>query len=149
MEVKSIGHVGVCVKNLEKAIDFYVGVMGLTVVEEPSEMVTDPEEGKAFGFDDCEHRICTLEVPSGQKIELVEFKIPKSPEEQQSHAGIGKHHISFIVDDIHAWVKKLEDAGAKSVYKPIPYETDEAESGTAYWVWMTDPDGIAFELMQF
>lgn len=147
MKVKSIGHTGICVKNLEKSIAFYNGVMGFRVIEEPCEMITDSEEGNAMGFErDCQHRICMLEVIPGQNIELMEFGFPKTAVETPLPMNaIGKHHLSYVVDDISEWVEKFKSEGLDILYRPLPYETDK---GTAYWVIVKDPDGIQIELMQ-
>lgn len=146
MKISGICHTGVCVRNLEKSIEFYNGILGFKVVDPPCDMVTDPEEGKGLGFEDCTHRICLLEVAPGQCMELMEFGIPQSPiQEPLPMNALGKMHLSLGVDDVQAWVDKFEELGLEVVYKPLPYETDK---GTAYWVLVKDPDGIVIELMQ-
>lgn len=149
MIIKGIGHVGVVVENLEEAINFYHGVLGLEVYEEPGEMVTDPEEGYAMGLDDCLHRIATLRATDGTKIELVEFESPKPVKEPETTACLGKHHISFLVDDINAWLEKLKEYDIQPFRAPLSYETDEAEGGIAYWAQMRDPYGVVIEMMQY
>lgn len=146
MKISGIAHTGVCVQNLEKSIEFYHGVLGFTVVEPPGDMVTDPEEGKGLGFEDCTHRICLLEVAPGQYMELMEFGIPHSPIKiPLPMNALGKMHLSLNVDDIQEWIDKFGQLGLEVVYKPLPYETDK---GMAYWVLVKDPDGIVIELMQ-
>jgi len=147
MIIKGIAHTGICVKNLEKSIEFYNGVLGFKVVDEPCDMVTDSEEGPAMGFGiDCQHRIAKLEAAPGQYIELMEFGYPVSSIKAPLPLNaIGKHHLSYLIDDVDAWVAKFKELGLEVVYKPLPYET---EQGTAYWAIVKDPDGIQIELMQ-
>ncbi|HEX3691663.1 MAG TPA: VOC family protein [Solirubrobacteraceae bacterium] len=47
--MKGLHHVGITVADLETAIDFYHGVPGLQVVNEPSPVCDDPELGPAVG----------------------------------------------------------------------------------------------------
>ncbi|NBI64167.1 hypothetical protein D3Z38_14155 [Clostridiales bacterium] len=149
MKILGIGHVGVVVKSLEKAIAFYNGVLGLEIAEAPGEWVTDYRETRAMGLPDCLHRIATLKAPDGSKIELVEFEEPRALEGSEVADYNGKHHISFLVDDIDEWVKKLEEHGLKPFLAPLAYETEEAESGTAYWMQLLDPFGVIIEIMQY
>lgn len=149
MKICGVGHVGIVVENLEKTIAFYRDILGLTVYEEPGEMVTDPEEGYAMGLEDCIHRIATLVCPDGMHIELVEFEQPHPAHEPETTACLGKHHISFLVDDINAWIEKLAEYDVKPFRAPLAYETDDAESGIAYWAQMLDPNGVVIEMMQY
>lgn len=148
MNILGVGHVGVVVENIEKAMEFYNGVLGLEVYENPGDWVTDYRETRAMGLPDCLHRLATLKASDGSKIELVEFENPRKLEGSEAADYNGKHHISFLVDDIHAWVKKFEQHGLKPFLDPLPYETDEAEGGTAYWMQLLDPFGVIIELMQ-
>lgn len=149
MKILGIGHVGVVVESMEKAIAFYNGVLGLEVHEEPGEWVTDYRETRAMGLPDCLHRIAELKAPDGSKIELVEFGEPRTLEGSEAADYNGKHHISFLVDDINAWVEKLAEHDLKPFLAPLAYETDEAESGTAYWMQVLDPFGVIIEMMQY
>ena len=45
MKIKKLSHVGMIVKNLEKTINFYTEVLGLELVDGPSSIFTDPEDG--------------------------------------------------------------------------------------------------------
>ena len=48
-----------------------------------------------------------------------------------------------MVDDIHGWVKKLEEHGCTAMSQPLSYD----EFGqTIQWCYVTDPNGIIFEL---
>jgi len=147
MKINGIAHTGICVSNLENSLKFYHEVLGFKIIDEPCEMVTDSEEGPAMGFGlDCQHRICQLEVLPGQNIELMEFGYPVSSIKTPLPLNtIGKHHLSYLVDDVNAWVEKFKELGLEVVYKPLPYETDK---GAAYWAIVKDPDGIQIELMQ-
>jgi catechol 2,3-dioxygenase-like lactoylglutathione lyase family enzyme len=146
MKVLGVGHTGICVKNLERSLEFYVGVLGFKILDPPCPMVEDPEEGIALGFPDHSHRVCMIEVKPGQLIELVEFGKPQPTSKEVAPLNqYGKHHISYLVDDIEAWVEKFRSLGLEVNNKPLSYETDV---GLEWWAIVKDPDGIEIELVQ-
>jgi len=143
MKVTGMDHTGVTVKNLEKAIEFYSGVLGFKVVEEPCDMVTDKEESKALGLPECVHRICLLEVPgeSDHYVEFMEYGDAPSPnDEPLSLNQIGQGHISLKVENMQKSVDELTKMGLEFLYKPLP-------AGDRQWVLVKDPDGIILELI--
>ena len=97
--ILGIGHVGIIVKNLEGAVDFYRDLFG---IEEMPEF-TDWPEG--------EMRNAMLSVGKNH-FELIE----PYPESQFSKFlekhGEGLHHVNLIVDDLDSLIKSLEDKGA-------------------------------------
>lgn len=146
MKVKELAHIGICVRNLEKSIDFYENVMGFQVVSGPTDLITSEAEGKGMGFDCCTYRNCIVEIIPGQCLELLEFSDPKTPEGNPCPINFtGKHHVAYMVDDIFQWVEKFRQLGLPVVSDPLE---DEASESPIYWVYVKDPDGIAIELMQ-
>lgn len=152
MKVKGLTHVGVIVKNLEKTIDFYTTVLGLELVDGPSDVFTDPQEGIGMGIEgdnsDHAHREAILRIPDGNTIELIEFTIPEPVSVYPTAACIGKLHMGFLVDDIQAWVERLAEYDVKPFMAPKDFETGNEKSPVGYWMYMRDPDGIIFELQQ-
>ena len=150
MEIKGIVHTGVVVKDIHAAIDFYHNVLGLDVYEDVGEWVTDYEEVHAMGMDhDCLHRIATLQTAEGSKVELVQFEDPRDLPGADAPDFNGRHHISFLVDDIQAWVEKLKEYDIEPFLAPLSYETEDAEGGVAYWMQFRDPFGVIVEMMQY
>lgn len=146
MEIHGIAHTGICVTNLEKSIAFYNGIMGFKIMDPPCSMVDDPDEGIALGFSKHSHRICLLEVKQGHYLELMEFGYPLPENRNVALMNqIGKHHMSYIVDDINSWVQKFRDMGLKVNSDPLPYET---KAGIEWWTIVKDPDGIEIELIE-
>ncbi len=146
MKILGVGHTGICVRNIEKSLEFYNGILGFKIIQNPCPLVDDPEEGKALGFPDHSHRVCMLEVKPGQLIELVEFGAPAPTSKEVAPLNnFGKHHISYLVDDIEAWVEKFRSLGLEVNSKPLSYET---EAGPEWWTIVKDPDGIEIELVQ-
>jgi catechol 2,3-dioxygenase-like lactoylglutathione lyase family enzyme len=145
MKVESFGHVGLTVKNLEKALEFYVGVLGFEI-HYPPELVTDENEGWCMlEKKGVTHRRCGIKIGGGCYIELMEYNEPSVIEPAAPLNTVGAVHISIKVDDIKAWYDKLSADGIHFTSEPLPYET---EKGVAYWTMFKDPDGIQIEIMQ-
>ena len=143
MKLLKLGHTGITVKNLEKSIEFYNGVLGLKVVNEPCPMNWDEEESKGLGIPEGAHRICLLTTLDGQFVELMEFGGPNTESPKPTPMPLkqlGQHHISLYVENIHGCVEELKDTGVEFLYHPLPYEGE-------FWVLLKDPDGIIIELM--
>jgi len=96
MELTSIEHIGIAVKNLEESIEFYENILGLKcyAVEE----VKDQKVKTAF-------------FNVGQtKIELLETTDPDGPIAKFiEKRGEGIHHIAFKTDDIKSSLKELKE----------------------------------------
>jgi len=145
VKINSFGHVGLTVRNLEKSLDFYVGVLGFKL-HYPPELVTDEKEGwcilERAGVT---HRRCGIKIGDGCYIELVELNKPVEVEPAAPANTLGSAHISLKVDDINEWYEKLKADGIHFTSEPLPFETGR---GSAYWTIFRDPDGITIELMQ-
>ena len=148
MKILGFVHAGVVVENIHKAIDFYHGVLGLEIDEAPGEWVTDFNETRAMGVGDVLHRIASLKCADGSKVELIEFENPRVLEGSEMSDYNGKEHMSFLVDDIYAYIDKLEEYDLKPFAPPMEWETSDAADGKAYWMMFKDPFGVVIEMMQ-
>lgn len=98
MKPSHIEHIGIAVKNLETAIDFYEKVLGLTCynIEEVAEQKV---------------RIAFFLV-GDTKIELLESTDPEGPIGKFiEKRGEGIHHLAFSVDKIEDKLKHASDLG--------------------------------------
>lgn len=148
MKILGFVHAGVVVEDIYKAIEFYNGVLGLEVDEAPGEWVTDFNETRAMGLGDVLHRIAALKCADGSKVELIEFENSRGLEGSEMSDYNGKEHMSFLVDDIYAYVDRLSEIGIEPFAKPMEWETSSAASGKAYWMMFRDPFGVVIEMMQ-
>ncbi len=150
MKIETVSHVGFIVKNMERAIDFYHGVLGLELLDGPSDTFTNPNEGKAMGChgDNVthKHREAFLRTPDGLLLEFIEITDPVSVDIPLTAACNGKLHLCFYVDDIKEWVAHLAKYDVKPFLEPQPFTLGDGAVG--YWVYFRDPDGILFELQE-
>ena len=98
--IKGIGHAGILVKDLNKAVSLYCGLFGL----EPLTEVTDwPGEGM---------KNIMLKV-GNQAFEVMEPTDPKGGLARfLEQRGEGLHHINLEVSDLDSLVKSLQAKGA-------------------------------------
>ncbi len=104
MDLSRIDHVGVAVKNLEEALSFYEGVLGLKAAG--VEVVEEQKVKVAF-------------LPLGDsEIELLESTEPDGPiaryiEKNGGNGGV--QHIAVRVDDIEAAIAEMKEKGMKMI----------------------------------
>lgn len=102
MELTHIEHIGIAVKNLEEAIRFYEGTLGLECYR--VEEVHDQKVKTAFFM-------------VGQtKIELLESTDPEGPIGKFiEKKGEGIHHIAFAAKDISSALNEAKVKGVKLI----------------------------------
>jgi catechol 2,3-dioxygenase-like lactoylglutathione lyase family enzyme len=113
-------HVGMSVKDMEKAIAFYRDVVGMEKVFDRS----DPEfvEGVAriIGVEGAQVRVVHRNL-NDSIIELFDYAYPKGreprPDRQQSDYGL--IHIGFIVEDFWGTYRHLLDHGVRFLADPV------------------------------
>jgi len=99
-----IEHIGIAVKNLEKAISFYEDVLGL----------------KCYAVEEVkEQKVKTAFFKVGQtKIELLESTDPDGPVGKFiEKRGEGVHHIAFSVNNLLKKLKEVEQKGVQLIDK--------------------------------
>lgn len=148
MKITELKHVGVCVSDLEKSVDFYTEFMGFEIKEPPSDPIDDEDESFGIGMEHAVSRVALLELKEMNFVlELIQFLEPEASAIVRQINAVGKHHIAYEVDDIFAWYKKWQEASLRVYYHPaLAFGYDEEDA--FYWLYVDDPDGIAIELTQ-
>jgi lactoylglutathione lyase len=125
--ITGIAHLAITVKDMEKSLDFYTRALGFKKAFE----IPDPQTGKPW--------IQYLHIGGGQFIELFYNGTKDNPWSEDLR---GFNHICLNVDDIHAVVGRLKQAGVETTDGP------KQGSDSNWQAWIMDPDGIRIELMQ-
>ena len=102
MKILGIEHVAVAVADLEEPVRVFHQLLGLK--DDGSEEVPDQQ-------------VITHIFDSGRgKVELLEATGPGSPVSRFiAKKGPGIHHIAFLVDDLSAWLRHLEQQGVELI----------------------------------
>lgn len=127
MKIQNIDHFVITTGNLEKCLDFYVGVLGMEHVVETSE---NDQHSLHFGT---------------QKINIHTYVGEFQP--AAKHAEIGCADFCLITeDDIHQVKSEIEDRGIKIIEGVIRTAGARGEMESIY---MFDPDGNLVEVAAY
>ncbi len=132
MKVLGIDHIGVAVKSIESAMNFYSQALNM----ELSGGEEIPERFLKVGF---------LETGNA-RIELVEATSDEAATAKYiEKRGEGIHHICIRVDDIEAALKQMKDKGFKAIdNEPKP----GAEGAKVAFLHPKSANGVLIELKE-
>jgi catechol 2,3-dioxygenase-like lactoylglutathione lyase family enzyme len=140
MEYVNIHHVGICVDDMDKMIDFLTKTLGLRLLTRHSRKPLGPGE-RAFVAAGNNQSFEILSIPDAQPR-------PDVPVYPLAHV-IGIPHICLRVTGLPAWEEKLKSAGYP-ITKKFPQEGyAESVEGPLRVMWFTGPCGVGFELFEF
>ena len=144
--MKGLHHVGITVADLDRGIDFYHGVLGLDFLTEPSPVFDAPSLGPAVGVPGAALRQVCLAL-GDTILELLEYLKPSSPVPSPlPQNALGAQHVAFLVDDIDAKKAELESKGVQ--FLSDVNVVDEGVLAGWRWVYFSDPEGNALELVE-
>ncbi|NEQ88401.1 MAG: VOC family protein [Moorea sp. SIO2I5] len=127
MKTKGFHHVAIICSDYEKSKQFYVEILGFSIIEE-----TFRAARKSYKLD--------LKVGDGDRIEL--FSFPNPPERVSRPEACGLRHLAFQVDDIEASVNYLKSQGLDVERIRIDQHTGKR------FTFFKDPDGLPLEMYE-
>lgn len=100
--IKKIDHIGIAVKDLDVALKFWEGQLGLKAIE--TEVVEEQKVKVAF-------------LPTGEsEVELLESTTPDGPIAKYIEKnGEGIQHIAFRVDNLEKRLAELKEKGVRLI----------------------------------
>ena len=143
MPIQRATHVGICVTDLERSIEFYRDRLGfqylsrIHVAGEPSDTL--------LSLRAVDLHAAYLER-DGLRIELLYYASPKSPaaDHPRPMNEVGFTHLSLRISDLDGLVSELRRRGVRVVDETkIDIPMVEAAA-----VMIQDPDGLTIELVQ-
>ncbi len=147
-EWKVVGfiHSGITVKDLQKSLEFYTGLLDFKVIKNQtndSDYIHDIV--RIPGLEKIE--IAFVEAPDGTVIELLEYiGVDTYPGEARS-CDYGTGHICLQVTNLDAMFNELSEKGVQFKSEKVVTITAGNHKG-AKAVYMKDPDGYLIELME-
>jgi len=118
-------YTGIRVKNLEKSVKFYTGLLGM---KETGRNRIEATGGTVVGL---------KSVEGGQDLELNYY--PKGNKYATKYvAGEGLDHLAFKVEDLDKALAAFAKAGHRTVL--------EVKGSSSRWAYVKDPNGIWIEL---
>ena len=121
-------HTMLRVGNLQRAIDFYTQVLGMTLLRTTER----PEQQYTLAF-----------LGYGRNPEHAEIELTYNYGVEQYELGTAYGHIALGVSDAYAACDKIRAAGGT-----ITREAGPVKGGTTVIAFVTDPDGYKIELIE-
>lgn len=140
--IERLEHVALSVADLQRAIDFYTGLLGFTVLR-VLEVAPPMRLGEINGLPGCSARIAHLDC-GGTMLELFEYTQPRgrSVDASRTQADHGLIHFGMKTNSIHEDHARLAAAGVNFFGPPVEFRPG------AWVVYFNGPDGEVVELRQ-
>ena len=146
INLKKANHVGITVRDLDKAIAFYGALTGGVIT--PEDQIGGERMAKVQGLQKTLIRYATVHLEN-LNIDLLEYKEPASRQASYDNSEISAMHLCFEVDDFEDAVKRMQEAGIEFHGAPITFQPEDglkAGIGTAV-AYFKDPDGTNLEII--
>ena len=143
MAVLRVGHIGICVSDLARALAFYCDLLGFRPLTET--VVADALSAKLLGLPEVDQTTVFVER-DGVRLALFAFRKPGALRAQMPRAmnQPGMAALMLRVDDLDVTVAKIRAAGF-----PVLDETRiEHPSWNSKLLFVTDGDGTMVELIE-
>ena len=130
-KLKTLDHVGIHVKNIEKVMEVWEKMFGIGPWTMRDQKLTAPSGESAIV------KLAFAYSENGVEYELIQP--PEGYTQWMDYHGEGLQHWGFFVDDVDGEAAKLVERGAK-IFMQVPGQ----------WIYMDCPGagGVIFELMQ-
>jgi glyoxylase I family protein len=141
--IRSVGHTGITVSDLGRAIAFYRDVLGLPVSGKVR--ASGPLFEKITGVSGADLEVCFVRAP-GLIIELLQYLNPPGVASTLRQCDPGAFHLAIKVQNIEGVVAASTKAGFKAFgdIQTIP----EGPVRGMRVVYARDPDGVVLELIE-
>ncbi len=128
--IKQISHLGIAVKDLEEAREFYCSVLGL----ESSDPIIGGDGTIKVSMVEVGNTLIELLQPIGNEGVIAKFLEKR---------GEGFHHICYEADDINAEITSLKAAGMEILGEPRP-----GAEGMSVFLHPRGTHGVLVELVE-
>ncbi len=147
MNIQSIYHTGFVVRDLERSLEFYTGLLGMRIERAPAES-DDPWLAQVVGYPSVRMKMAYVGVGDGHSIELIEYIEPFGTPQPGLHDRNrpGSAHAAMVVDDVTSWREKLE-ASRITVFGPREVR-DLGYPWARLAIYFQDPDGNWLEMVE-
>lgn len=137
-----IHHIGISVPDMDKALAFYCGVLGMKDHWGGDLDGTDAVSDRVIGLDGVKARMRMIGIGPSY-IELWQFEEPKPAAQKPNYppSDHGLAHFSLQVRDIDAEYERLKENG-------MTFHTEPVHFGTMSSIYGRDPFGNIIELYE-
>ena len=145
---RRFSHIGVSVPDLERAVDFYTGVLGWYLIMPPTEIVEDDSPigvmcRDVFGEGFRSFRIAHVSTADGIGVELFQFPNQQQPADNFEYWKTSVFHFCVQDPDVEGLAERIVEAGGKQRMPVRHYFPDEKPYRMVY---CEDPFGNLLEI---
>lgn len=145
MRIVGVDHTSFAVSDLQRSLDFYVGLLGCQVIWQRE--IADQYFRDIVGFPDAVVKAAHLRLPgSTHTLELLEYVHPRSAASAVHANDPGSSHLALLVEDLTTSYAELQARGVR--FRSAPVYIDHGANAGGFALYMLDPDGINVELFQ-
>lgn len=144
--VTGVDHVSITVADLDRSLEFYQGLLGLTVRDRGE---VDPALiERMTGISGAVVTFVDVELGS-RLLELLHYDTAgPAPPVTARLSQPGGIHFGLGVDDAQAVYERLAGAGVKPLSPPVPLPEDGSDWAGSLVFYVRDPDGVTVEIAQ-
>ena len=139
-------HVGMSVASLDAALAFWEPFLGNKARWRT--LLDRPYLGRHVGYPGVKIEAAFLDLPGGDILELLEYRLDGRGKLPEATATPGNVHICLAVTDATSAWRRAVALGAKAVVKEGPVEVDGGPNRGARAAYLRIHDGITLELFQ-
>lgn len=143
VKVRSTGHTGITVSDLDRSIRFYRDLLGCQV--STPVRANGPFFEEIVGVPGCEIDVAFAKLP-GHIIELLCYRAPQGRTSTLRACDPGFMHVCLKVADLDKVVALVRSAGFKAVGRVLTAEGGPVDGLKV--VYVRDPDGVVLELIE-
>ena len=142
-----IDHVGVTVSDLDRALEFWSGRLGLRLLGRVVERGGDLAD--LLGVDEVEVEIADLQTADGRIVELLCYRTPSGRPARALTGDPGGVHVALRVDDMGSALARLEGSEARILSRrPVTLHDPGGLWDGAVCCYLAAPDGVVVELIE-
>jgi lactoylglutathione lyase len=146
VRIRRLDHVSVSSADLDRAVWFYVEVLGLPLRGRGE--VEAEDVSTIVGMPGARMRFAEIELGDGQIIELLEYLSPRGERLTQTTADAGSGHFALEVDDIEAVHARVVAHGVTVRSVPVTLEDEDPSWNGVRAFYAVDPDGFTVEFVE-
>jgi catechol 2,3-dioxygenase-like lactoylglutathione lyase family enzyme len=143
MTVSGFDHVAIATRDLDRSLDFYVGLLGLRQMNRGE--IDDSLMADMSGQKDVKVLFADIDVGRGQVLEILQSVRTDAGDEAEIDRPSG--HFALEVQDIEQVHRALVEAGVETRGKIVEIDEPGRWFG-AKAAYVLDPDGTTVELIQ-
>jgi len=143
VNVRSTGHTGITVSDLDRSIRFYRDLLGCEV--STPVRANGPFFEEIVGVPGCEIDVAFAKLP-GHVVELLCYRAPQGRISRLRACDPGFMHVCIKVTDLDKVVAQVRSAGFQAVGRVLTAEGGPVDGLKV--VYVRDPDGVVLELIE-